>query len=158
MPMPLRSDPPRTRTPSPRFRASDDISIRLADGRSWSFSGPAGVQAAGPEARRAVEGLVAMIRDSEDESERGRAELALAIRLLALNHPLGPEDYRRLLGHPSGSPEALELRDAFRALAEVHEAAISGHRFHEKPEVFRGVRTLRLLDRILPRASSRRIS
>jgi hypothetical protein len=107
------------------------ILIRLADGQSWSFP-----SAVAPGAARdgATNGgafgsdyavLLEAVREADDETERLRAELALAIYLLARNYDLGPNDYQELLGWAPGSPELAAGQQAFHDLATTHLQSVS---------------------------------
>jgi hypothetical protein len=69
-------------------------------------------------------GLLTAIAESQDDSERRRGELALAIFLLGIDHDLGPDDYSRLLTFPPGDLRAEMLRADFRALARLHAEAV----------------------------------
>src|SRR4051794_36661563 len=77
--------------------------IRLADGRDWSLPGPpargsqGGVTAGAPVFEPDYEALLEALRDPEDEADRLRCELALAICLLGRNYDLGPDDFDALL-------------------------------------------------------------
>lgn len=97
------------------------IPARLADGQIWDLPGAA--RAGGPDP--AVEGLVAALWEAEDEVERGRAELALAIALLDRNYALGPAEYRELLEAEPGCPAASDLRRTLRAVADEYSRAVS---------------------------------
>jgi hypothetical protein len=108
--------------------------ILLADGQYWTFPAPAGRHA---EAGRGTEtglssGFAAeyiscmkAVAEAGDPAECRRAELALAIALLARNYRLAPEDYRRLLGLPSGSTELEDMQAGFRSLSGRHLRALS---------------------------------
>ena len=94
--------------------------LRLADGQPWTL--PA---AEGGPLGPIGEGLVAAIREAEDEAELVRAELALAVALLGRNYALGPSEYRELLEAEPGSPAASDLRLALRQLGRDHVQAAS---------------------------------
>lgn len=85
--------------------------IPLADGETWWLAGPAELAGARPEARAEVAGLLTAVATAEDAAERGLAELALAVALLACNYELGPADYRRLLAGPIKAPWRHALRE-----------------------------------------------
>jgi hypothetical protein len=102
------------------------ILIRLADGQLWSFPSPV---APGVTRDGAANGgafgpdfgvLLEAVWEADDETERLRAELALAIYLLARNYDLGPNDYQELLGWAPGSPELAAGQQAFHDLATTH--------------------------------------
>ena len=83
-------------------------------GRSQARRGPAEVTAAhDPD----CEATVAAVLEAEDEAERLRAELALAILLLATNYDLAPSDYGALLDYPPGDPALAAVQRAFHDLA-----------------------------------------
>jgi hypothetical protein len=92
------------------FRRPDFLGgrfVRLADGRGWAFPGPSEIAAAGQTLGAEVMALLVGIAEAEDEADRLRGELALAIRLLAINYDLSSADYSRLLSSPPaarGSP------------------------------------------------------
>src|SRR4051794_33959106 len=95
------------------------IPVRLADGQVWNLpKAPDRYPrvADGGGLGRDYEATVAGVLDAEDEAERRRAELALAISLLARNYDLRPADYQEILGGESGGPASAALQ---RALAEV---------------------------------------
>jgi len=113
----------------PDFRPG--ISARMADGQVWYL--PAGPDrdpegaAEGPAAAaddgglgRDYEATVAAVLDAEDGAERLRAELALAIVLLAHNYDLGPADYQELLGSESSGAVLASLQRAFHTVAGEH--------------------------------------
>jgi hypothetical protein len=100
------------------------ISVRLADGQAWTLPSPPNAGAR-TEPGSAVlgedyEAIVRAIRESEDEPEMRRAELALVIALLARNYHLGPAEFWSLLGAPSGTPEAASLAQALHEVALAH--------------------------------------
>lgn len=109
------------------------MSIRLGDGRAWIFPAPPGDGRGdrGLDAERVGLGpdypaLVAAVSEAEDPPERLRAELALAIALLAHNYDLGPVEFQDLLRFPTGSPELAEVQQAFHELAREHVRALRG--------------------------------
>jgi hypothetical protein len=96
-------------------------SIRLADGQWWTFPAPpgrdaSGVAGFGPDYVAAV----AAIGEAEDEAERFRAELALAICLLCRNYDLDPDALCDLLGYRPGDPALAATQAAFRRVAQEH--------------------------------------
>ena len=111
--------------------------IRLADGREWAFPGPSEIAAAGQTLGAEVMALLVGIAEAEDEADRLRGELALAIRLLAINYDLSPADYSRLLSSPPGSPGIAEMQMSFRDLAHRHAQALESR---EAPTVSQGRR------------------
>lgn len=108
----------------PDFRRGDPI--RLADGGTWMFAPPPGYSAvddAGTDADRPDPGYVAALEAvacAEDDAERLRAELGLAIDLLARNYDLRPEEYQRLLIFTPGGEALAEVQRAFHQLASDH--------------------------------------
>ena len=103
----------------PDFRPG--LPIRLADGQSWTFPDPpdrAGEDTArfDPEYRA----LVAALLEAEDDVERLRTELALAIHLLARNYDLRPADYAGILEYPPSAPGLGALQRALHAVALEH--------------------------------------
>lgn len=111
----------------PEFRPG--ISIRLADGQFWTFPAPSSPERAGeggasgpghsqPDSE--YDDLIGGVLEAEDEVERLRAELALAIHLLGKNYDLEPADYGRVLEFPPGSPALTALQCDFHALAVAH--------------------------------------
>jgi hypothetical protein len=95
--------------------------IRLADGRTWQFPGP---EAGHREAFGSSYGpLIAALCQAEDEPERLRAEMALAICLLTTNYDLGPDDLCSVLELPPGDPGLAEMQRGFRELAADHALA-----------------------------------
>lgn len=102
------------------------IPVVLADGAAWTMPGPppwpATAVADPRHATFAAEyaANVAMVMEAEDEAERCRAELALAIVLLGRNYRLGPAEYRVALAPEPGSPAAAALAVRLREAAEPH--------------------------------------
>jgi hypothetical protein len=91
--------------------------IRLADGQWWSFPAPTEAIGAGhPD----YDDTVAMIPEAEDEVERVRAELALAICLLERNYDLPPGGLLALLCYAPDNPALAEVQRAFRRVAHEH--------------------------------------
>src|SRR3954471_11611022 len=99
------------------------IPVRMADGQIWSLpKAPDRYprMADGGVLGQDYEAMVAEVLDAEDEAEQRRAELALAIALLARNYDLGPADYQELLGGESGGPITAALQRAFSDVALEH--------------------------------------
>src|SRR3954454_218699 len=90
--------------------------IRMADGQEWTLPGPGCPGISGAE----YESLLAGLSEAEDEPERLRAELALAIYLLDRNYRLTPEDFTSLLGCPADDDRLARLQAGFRAAAAAH--------------------------------------
>jgi hypothetical protein len=110
-----------------------------ADGRGWAFPGPNEIAAAGQAVGAEVMALLVGIAGAEDEADRLRGELALAIRLLATNYDLSPADSSRLLSSTPDRPGIAEMQMRFRDLARRHAQALQprealtvsqGRRFH----------------------------
>jgi hypothetical protein len=105
----------------------EGIPIRLADGQMWTFPAPTACRdgagaGATPDAATDSEreALVAAVLEAEDRAERLRAELALAIHLLARNYRLGPADFLALLEFSPGDPALAALQRAFHEMALEH--------------------------------------
>ena len=105
--------------------------VRMADGQVWSLpkapdpyagTADAGTSpfADGGVLDREYQATIAAVLDAEDEAERLRAELALAILLLTRNYKLRPADYQELLCDRPGSPVIASLQEAFHAVALEH--------------------------------------
>jgi hypothetical protein len=93
--------------------------IRLADGQTWSLPDH-------PPYREDEEhiALLRAIGESEDDSERARGELALAILLLSHNYDLSPADYQTILDYPAGDPELVEVQRTLHAVATKQSRAL----------------------------------
>ena len=103
----------------PSFR--DGVKIRLADNQIWTLPAPPKQS----EAEAASFGteyidIIQAFMDVNDDSERCRGELALAIYLLGYNYCLTPPDYESLLGFTSESPDATAAQSAFHRIAQEH--------------------------------------
>jgi hypothetical protein len=107
----------------------EGLPIRLADGQMWTFPTPPAPRDvdAGESPGAAVtpfdsdqEALVTAVLEAEDRAERLRAELALAIHLLARNYRLEPADFRALLEFSPGDPALAAMQGAFHDLALEH--------------------------------------
>ncbi|MEO6809479.1 MAG: hypothetical protein ABI353_10260 [Isosphaeraceae bacterium] len=83
---------------SPSFLGG--LPIVLGDGQEWAFPGPRELFDVNGQFNSELLSLLEAIREVQDESERLRGELALAIQLLSLNYELRPDDFTRLLGGP----------------------------------------------------------
>ena len=127
------------------FRRPDILDgrfVRLADGRGWAFPGPSEIAAAGQAVGAEVRALLVGVAEAEDEADRLRGELALAIRLLATNDDLSPAGHSRLLSSTPDRPGIAEMQMSFRDLARRHAQALKprealavsrGRRFHWPP-------------------------
>jgi len=103
------------------FRAGRQI--RLADGQHWTFPAPrdgAGSGSDDVEVRREYQGLIRAILESEYESDRKLAELALAIHLIEMNYHLAPAGLASLFTFPRGSEAIGESQREFEELAREH--------------------------------------
>ena len=109
--------------------------IRLADGQSWHFPVPSDVE------DQDTLNLLVAIREAEDEAERYRAELALALHLFSRNYDLDPWSFHALFHFTSGGPELAESKQAFRELADAsfrHLASLDEEKEEKhEPEVTR---------------------
>ncbi len=98
--------------------------IHLADGQMWIFPAPPrGAEWNAAPFGADYQGIIAAIMEAEDEPERLRGELALAIFLLSQNYRLAPNDYQLLLGSTPDSLETTDWQLAFREIAQDHLAA-----------------------------------
>jgi hypothetical protein len=95
---------------------SPGMPVELADGQTWMLPAPSFPGREGPE----YGGLLAAICQAEDDPERCRGELALAIYLLGCNYDLEPADYLDLLECPAGDRRLVEMQRDFREAALVH--------------------------------------
>ena len=93
--------------------------IHLADGQRWTFPDPGEAAEFGPDHAA----LINAVCEAEDESERLKAELVLAIFLLCRNYELSPDALSALLIYASGDPALAELQEAFRRPAREHARA-----------------------------------
>lgn len=109
--------------------------IILADGQAWSFPGPGELAEEGPE-REEVAAILLAIAECEDEAERLRGELVLAVRLLRVNYGLSPAAFREILEFRPGDPGLAASQAAFRGLARRHAEALRPCR--EPPSALRG--------------------
>jgi hypothetical protein len=103
----------------PDFRPGPPV--RLADGGWWTFPAlperaETGVVDFGPDYAAAV----VAIGEAEDEAERLRAELALAICLLTRNYDLAPDALCALLDCRPGDRALAAMQEAFRRVAQGH--------------------------------------
>src|SRR5262245_30693368 len=102
--------------------------IRLADGQEWSFPDPHCVASAGQALLSDILDLLDTIAGSEDSAEECRGELCLAIRLLATNYDLTPDEYQRLLICEPGDPSLAQMQSGFRSLARLHAEVLWSRR------------------------------
>src|SRR3954447_13765680 len=86
--------------------------ITLADGQAWSLPDHPPYND-DPEHLALLRG----VSEAEDDAERLRAELALAIFLLSRNYDLLPRDYRAILQFEPGDPALAEMQRAVHTLA-----------------------------------------
>jgi len=95
-----------------RTSFEDGVPIRLADGQAWLLPDH-------PPYRDDEEhiALLRVIGESEDDHERTRNELALAILLLSRNYTLTPPDYQEILGFPTGDPGLAQMQQTVHAIA-----------------------------------------
>ncbi|HEX8203625.1 MAG TPA: hypothetical protein VF590_24325 [Isosphaeraceae bacterium] len=102
--------------------------IALADGQQWTFPAPPPRLVPGTAAGFGADytATVAAIREAEDEVERLRAELALAICLLERNYDLGPAALFDLLGYPPGTPALTAAQKELHRLALEHVRQAGG--------------------------------
>jgi hypothetical protein len=112
------STPPEMDFRRPDFRGG--IPVLLADGQEWSFAGPRELAEADANRRDDLTELLSEIAQAEDESDRLRGELALAIFLFSINYDLPPADYTRLLAHVPGKASGSAMQAGFRDLARRH--------------------------------------
>ncbi len=106
--------------------------IRLADGQEWTLPRPPD-----RDAWRALDdsevnrsdpfpfgsdypAILHACLEAEDEAERLRSELSLAILLLSHNYCLRSSEYLSLLAYPSNHPALGALQRALRDVATVH--------------------------------------
>ena len=101
--------------------------VRLADGRWWTLPDPPRPDARGAAAPGGWSGFgpdyaatVAAVGQAEDEAERRRAELALAICLLVRNYDLTADTLCALLGDHPGDPSPAAMQEAFHQVAQEH--------------------------------------
>ncbi len=107
--------------------------VQLADGQEWAFPGPEEI--AGDRLQRnGVAALLRAIGEAEDDAERRRGELALAIKLLAVNYDLSPEMFQRILGRSADARAAAAMQAAFRDLARRHAEALWPRRTSPNPD------------------------
>ncbi len=113
-----------------RLRFRTGTPITLADHQVWTFPAPtADLESASVAAEGEYLGLIHAILDSEDQSERRLAELALAIFLVSLNYQLSSGQLAELFSFGLRSPELVESQRAFRtARARSHPGAREARR------------------------------
>lgn len=93
--------------------------IRLANGEVWNLPGPEAAFRSN-EGRTSYPALARAICEADGESDRGLAELALAIFLLNLNYDLSSADLQELLAFEPGSDALRGWREALREMAASH--------------------------------------
>ncbi len=109
--------------------------ICMADGCDWVFAGPKEVAEDKSPLCAEVKALLGEIDEAEDEADRRRGEMALAIHLLARNYNLAPADYARLLAFSAGDPRLTKLQDSFRVLAHRNADALRPREGASAPSV-----------------------
>lgn len=93
--------------------------VLLADGQPWTIPGP--VPGRGPGGfGAAYHAALQAIEEAEDEPDRLRSELVLAICLLGSNYRLTPTDYQRILRFVPDDPALPASQVAFRAIGDEH--------------------------------------
>lgn len=107
----------------PGFRPGH--TVRLADGQFWTFPAPVEEEGATPPALEGrYQALVRACLEAEDEPDRRRSELALAIALLDSNYLLESTDFSALLEFEPGSPTAESFRNALAGIVIEHVRAL----------------------------------
>lgn len=99
------------------------IPVELADGQLWAFPGPRELSPEGQCRDPHLLRLLAEFGTEEDEAERCRMELALAIHLLSWNYTLTPAEYEALFATSDPGLNA-RLKASFRDLATRHIEAV----------------------------------
>jgi hypothetical protein len=109
--------------------------IRLADGRVWTFPAPAERGSSSPEAAFGADylGLIRAILEAENQDEGRLAELALAMLLIAHEHPLTPSEYQRLFLFEPNSQELADSQAGFHDLALDHVEYLQATGFFSSP-------------------------
>ena len=106
---------------SRRSRFQPGIPICLANGQEWIFPAPAADSEFAVESAEAEYlGLIHVVQEAEDQSERRLAELALAIFLIGLNYELSSTDLANLFTFQPRSQELTNSQHAFESLARDH--------------------------------------
>lgn len=100
--------------------------VPLADGGFWILPSAPSKSIATTRFGTDYDSLLEAITVAEDEPERLRAELALAIHLLSLNYELEPEDYKAILAFPPNSSALHDAQHVFRSVAQEHIAIRRG--------------------------------
>ena len=106
---------------SRRSRFQSGIPICLANGQEWTFPAPAvDSEFALESAEAEYLGLIHVVQEAEDQSERRLAELALAIFLIGLNYELSSTELANLFTFQPCSQELTNSQHAFESLARDH--------------------------------------
>src|SRR5271166_6940338 len=106
---------------SRRSRFQLGIPICLANDQEWIFPAPAADSEFAVESAEAEYlGLIHVVQEAEDQSERRLAELALAIFLIGLNYELSSTDLANLFTFQPRSRELTNSQHAFESLARDH--------------------------------------
>jgi hypothetical protein len=106
---------------SRRSRFQPGTPICLANGQEWTFPAPtADSEFAVEAAETEYLGLIHAIMEAEDQSDRRRAELALAIFLIGLNYQLSSTELANLFTFQPRSRELADSQHAFESLARDH--------------------------------------
>ncbi len=104
-----------------RSRFQPGNPICLANDQEWTFPAPAAdLEFAVESAEAEYLGLIHVVREAEDQSERWLAELALAIFLIGLNYQLSSTDLENLFTFQPRSQELTNSQHAFESLARDH--------------------------------------
>jgi len=98
-----------------RSRFQPGTPICLANDQEWTFPAPtADSEFAVEAAETEYLGLIHAIMEAEDQSDRRRAELALAIFLIGLNYQLSSTELANLFTFQPRSRELTDSQHAFR--------------------------------------------
>ncbi len=102
-----------------RFQSGNPVC--LANGQEWTFPAPrVDSEFAVGSAEAEYLGLIHVVQEAEDQSERRLAELALAIFLIGLNYELSSTDLVNLFTFQPRSQELTNSQRAFESLARDH--------------------------------------
>jgi hypothetical protein len=108
------------------------LPIQLADGQPWEFPIDLSIATSLPDEhsvsrssdevalRTEVRALLEAVATAEDEHDRLKSELALAICLLTRNYHLEASDLQELLECGAGDPRTRTMQQSFHELAELH--------------------------------------